>query len=231
MHRSRRPIYPIALALGAMGLAAALLAVPFPKLGLALVCAGFGLSMILFEAVSGLRFPRRLIVIVTGFAAATLLLGEALQTYEELPWWDIALHGSAGTVLAAVGMALALLPTAGATPRTGLWILSVLAFGFAMMVGAMWEVLEFTLDTLFGTNAQAGGNSDTMTDTLANLAGALWGTLAAHLAVGTGRVWPPAGMLRDFIARNPVIYGAWRGPLDARASDPARQGHVGGREA
>lgn len=106
-------------------------------------------------------------------------------------------------------------------------MLSVLAFGFAMMVGAMWELLEFTLDTVFGTNAQDGGNIDTMGDIVANAVGALWGAVAAHVAAGTGRRLPPGGLLLDFVTLNPVIYGAWRGPLTLREARRGKSGADG----
>ncbi|WP_156801036.1 hypothetical protein [Oceaniovalibus guishaninsula] len=212
--------------LAALWAVAGLAAFAWPGVAIAAVCLSFGAAMALFQAVSGLRFPPRLTIGVVAFSAAALLGGEWADVYEAVPWWDLALHAASAWMLAAVGMALGLLATAGARPRTAVWILSILAFGFAMMVGAMWEVLEFTLDTLFGTDAQDGGNIDTMTDIVANTAGALGGVVVAHAAVASGRRVPPGGVLLDFVAMNPVIYAEWRGPLV-----PRQTGQTGRREA
>lgn len=76
--------------------------------------------MRLFESVSGLRFPWRLTAGVVSFAAAALIAGEWANGYEAWPSWDLALHVVSAVVLSAVGMALALLATAGGRPCTAL---------------------------------------------------------------------------------------------------------------
>lgn len=207
-----------------------------PALWLAVAgaCVGLAALLPLFTAVSGLVFPRRLVVGVGAFSAVALLFGELGQGYETVPWLDLALHVVSMAVLAVVGMGLALLPTAGGPVRTPVWVLSTLAFGFAMMVGALWEVMEFALDGLLGTNTQDTGLPDTMWDIVANALGAALGAVAAHAAACFGRRVPPAGLLLDVVAANPVIYGAWRGPLggaqrevggaQARADGPLQRG-------
>lgn len=195
---------------------AALAATVFPMLAIAAASLAFGAAIRLYEAVSGILVPRRLTAGVVAYALAALLLGEYLDGYEAVPALDLILHALSGAVLAAVGMALALLPTAGAPPRTPLWLLSTLAFGFAMMVGAMWEVMEFTLDATLGTRTQGTGIDDTMWDMVANLAGCLLGVLACHAATRSGRRLPGGGLLLDFVGGNPVLYGGWTGPLAQR---------------
>ncbi len=189
-------------------------------------CVALAALLPIFTLISGLRFPRRLVVGVAVFTLGALLFGELANGYETFPWWDMALHVGSAAVLSVAGMGLALLPTAGAAPRTGIWVLAVLAFGFSMMVGAMWELMEFTLDQTFGTNTQDSGLIDTMTDIVANLVGAVFGAVASHLAVTRGTRVPPAALLLDFLDANPVIYGGWDGPLgdgprrDAGGGDP-----------
>ncbi|WP_299817702.1 hypothetical protein [uncultured Jannaschia sp.] len=191
-----------------------------PALGIILVCAALAALLPIFTAVSGIRFPRRLVAGVFVFALTALLFGEVADGYEKLPWWDLLLHAVSAAALSIVGMGLALLPTAGGRARTAVWMLAVLAFGFSMMVGTMWEILEFTLDRFFGFNTQVDGHMDTMTDTIANLVGAVYGAAAAHLAVTFGRRPPPAGVLLDFVAANPVIFGAWQGPSGGLRGEP-----------
>ncbi|MBM2575887.1 hypothetical protein JQC91_06190 [Jannaschia sp. Os4] len=168
-----------------------------------------------FTAVSGLRFPVRLTVGVAAFCAGALLFGELGDGYEMVPWWDMALHVVSMAALAVVGTALALLPTGGARPRTPVWVLATLAFGFAMMVGALWEVMEFGLDAAFGFETQDTGLDDTMWDVIANAVGALWGAAAGAVALVRGRGWVPGGLLLDWIALNPVLYPLWSGPFEA----------------
>ena len=165
-----------------------------------------------FTLISGVRMPSGLATGVLVFSLAALVAGEMGGLYATTAWWDVALHLVAAAALAVLGMALALLPTAGASPRTAIWLLATLAFSFAMMVGAMWELLEFTIDFFFGTHAQRSGLPDTMGDIFANLVGATYGALAAHVYLTHGRRWPLSGLLAQFCALNPVFYGDWRGP-------------------
>jgi hypothetical protein len=172
----------------------------------------FSAALRLYEAVSGVRLPGRLVLGAAGFAAAALILGERWNGYERFPALDLILHVVSMAVLACVGLALALMPTAGARPRTPLWVLGTLGFGFAMMVGVLWEIMEFALDQGFGMNTQRSGLVDTMWDLIANGVGALIAVLACLRALRTGRAVPPAGLLLEFLAANPVFYGAWSGP-------------------
>ena len=165
-----------------------------------------------FTLISGVRMPSGLATGVLAYSLAALVAGEMGGLYATTAWWDVALHLVAAAALAVLGMALALLPTAGASPRTAIWLLATLAFAFAMMVGAMWELLEFAIDTFFGTNAQRSGLPDTMGDIIANLVGATYGAVAAHAFLTRGRRWPLSGLLAQFCALNPVFYGDWRGP-------------------
>ena len=100
-----------------------------------------------------------------GYAAWFTMDGNLAPFMKRNPIWPSTFP----KVLSVLGMALCLLVTAGGSPRTAIWLLAVLAFSFSMMVGAMWELLEFAIDFFFGTNAQRSGLPDTMGDTIANL--------------------------------------------------------------
>ena len=184
--------------------------------GLVTFCAVSAMVLALlprgFSLISGLRMPPGLATGVLAYSLCALVLGEMVGFYTTFGWWDVALHLVAAAVLSVLGMALCLLVTAGGSPRTAIWLLAVLAFSFSMMVGAMWELLEFAIDFFFGTNAQRSGLPDTMGDTIANLVGATYGAVAAHGYLSHGRRWPLSGLLAQFCSLNPVIYGRWSGP-------------------
>ncbi|WP_308914756.1 hypothetical protein [Jannaschia sp. LMIT008] len=162
-----------------------------------------------FTRVSGLRFPDGLCTGVLVFCMAALLLGEMAGFYGRFWWWDLGLHVVASVVLVQVGAALVLLVTAGGRPRTAIWILATLAFGFSMMVGACWEIFEFTIDGLFGTNAQRSGLPDTMWDLVADAVGATWGAWAVNRRLTHGSAPPGAGLLPGWMTLNPIVYPDW----------------------
>lgn len=165
----------------------------------------------LYTWLSGIVMPPGLATGILVYCLCAFGLGEAGGFYRDVPLWDVTLHALAAAVLALVGVALALLPTAGAAPRTAPWILGLLGVGFAALVGAAWEMFEFGIDALFGTNAQRSGLPDTMGDIATNIAGATYGAIAAQRRLWRGTRLPLSTLLVRFLDRNPVIYGAWTG--------------------
>ena len=163
-----------------------------------------------FSVVSGIVFPSGLTTGILVYALAAILLGEVAGFYIKITWWDVGLHLYASTVLSIVGFALVMMVTGGAPPVVAPWVLAVLAFAFSMMVGAMWELMEFTLDAVFGTVTQRSGLPDTMGDMAVNLVGATGGAIAGLAHVTRGARWPLAGLLGRFMDENPAHYPARR---------------------
>ncbi len=170
-------------------------------------CMGLALLPKAYTAASDMVFPTGVCTGILIFNAAALLAGELGGLYTTSFWWDVGLHTTAGAVLAVMGMALGMTATGGARPaKVPLRVLAILAVGFAMMVGAMWELFEFSIDALFGTHAQRSGLPDTMGDELSNLIGAVVGAVAGHARIARGARWPLAGLLGRFMAANPALY-------------------------
>ena len=209
--------------LGAAGAFGVLAAIDGALAGAALGVLALALLLPLFEGLSDLVFPIRLHVGIALFSAAAILVGEWLDVYEALAGWDVLLHALSAAVLSVLGMGLAMMATGGARPHAALWVLAVLAFGFSMMVGAMWELMEFGLDQGFGLGTQKGA-VDTMSDVAANAVGAVWGARAALLAAAHGRGPAPGNMMTEFMAANPVLFPLWTPPRQREARRPlARQ--------
>jgi hypothetical protein len=90
-----------------------------------------------------------------------------------LGWWDLCLHGISGILLVCAGLALYERFGQKNTGSPGFTFL--FALSFKALGGVLWEIYEFSVDQLFRLASQ-GGNIDTMTDLMADLAG---GFLAA----------------------------------------------------
>ncbi|SFG66076.1 hypothetical protein SAMN04488020_103120 [Palleronia marisminoris] len=217
-----------ALALGALGFGIA------TGDRLLVLGAGGAVAMALLPVVytwlSGILVPAGLRDGILVFCLAAFVGGEWGGLYQDDLVWDTSLHILAAAVLALTGYALALLPTAGAPPRTSLWVLSVLAVGLASTVGAAWELFEATVDALFGTNAQRSGLPDTMGDMAANLAGAIYGAMVGQLALRGRWRLPLSGLLLTALRQNPVVFGAYPGtPFPRHTARPKPAGWTGGR--
>lgn len=80
------------------------------------------------------------------------LLGYAYNFYHIVHWWDDILHGFAGVIFAMLGAYLpyVLCKKKGCTVA----LCAFCAFFFSIAISGLWELWEFTSDTLFHTDMQ-----------------------------------------------------------------------------
>lgn len=85
--------------------------------------------------------------------------------------------------------------------------LAVLSFCFAVSIGAVWEIFEFSMDQFFGMNMQKSGLVDTMWDLMVDCLGALAGSLAGFFYLekrgGNGLL---SSWIHSFIRLNKKLY-------------------------
>ncbi|MEC9483676.1 MAG: hypothetical protein UMU75_10215 [Halomonas sp.] len=167
-----------------------------------------------------LYLPSSLQLFVTSFIFATLYLGEVRGYYERYWWWDMLLHGLAGFLLGGIGFLVAHAANRAARINSLLkpGFVALFAFLLAVGSGAVWEIFEFGMDRLFGTNMQMAargdlsGLNDTMWDSVMNAGGALLTSLSGWRYLRQGPVderrqvhllkdWIPA-----FIEDNPRLF-------------------------
>ena len=127
----------------------------------------------LFTKVSKVKIPIWARVFYTLFLFCSQLLGSVLGAYTYFSWWDVMLHGVSGVFLGYVALIIMVTADRSGTlfkqHKTGLIILFILAISIAS--AGIWEIIEFTGDTLFGANAQLGSLQDTMEDIICGTIG------------------------------------------------------------
>ncbi|MFO7901715.1 MAG: hypothetical protein R6U98_03560 [Pirellulaceae bacterium] len=182
----------------------------------ALVLGIFALMAV--PAVLGRRFtlhiPAEFELVALVFVFAALFLGEVRGYYHRFWWWDIALHTTSGLLLGILGFLL--IYVLNKDERIELHLLprfvALFAFLFAVSVGAMWEIFEFAMDEVFGTNMQKpmlgdpSGKTDTMWDLIVD-------TVAAAVISSVGWWYIRKrqrsfieSWIRKFIERNPHFF-------------------------
>ena len=82
--------------------------------------------------------------------------------------------------------------------------------GFALAIGAMWEVFEFAMDQSFGTNMQKSGLDDTMGDLIVDMGGALIGAGSGYAYLRGRALGGLTGTIEYFVSRNPRLFRKWR---------------------
>lgn len=126
------------------------------------------------------QIPSEFQVLALAFVFAALFLGEVRSYYDKFWWWDIALHSTSGVLMGILGFLLVYVLNASQkiaismTPQ----FVAFFAFMFAVAVGAIWEIFEFSIDSMFGARMQKAmfndpsGLTDTMWDMIVNTIGA-----------------------------------------------------------
>lgn len=125
--------------------------------------------------------PAEFKVLAIAFVFAAVFLGEVHGYYTRFWWWDIVLHTSSGFLLGIVGFLLVyvLNETEQIDMHMRPGFVAFFAFLFALGVGTLWEIFEFAMDSLFGTQMQKpmlgdpSGLTDTMIDLIVDAIGAL----------------------------------------------------------
>lgn len=136
---------------------------------------------LLFERQLRIHIPPELQLAAIGFVFASLFLGEIHDYYTRFWWWDIALHTMSGFLLGILGFLL--VHIMNETQKINVYMnpgfVAFFAFMFALGVGALWEIFEFAMDSLFSMNMQKpmlgdpSGLTDTMWDLIVDALGAL----------------------------------------------------------
>ncbi len=153
-----------------------------------------------------IRMPVYFFAGIVLFIFGTLFLGEALDFYNRFWWWDIVLHGSSALGFGLVGVTLALLLFEGDRYAAPPWALAAIAFTFALAIGALWEIFEFLMDSMFGFNMQKSGLVDTMSDLIVDTIGAFIGAMSGYLYLAGRANHGLPGLIAQFVARNRRLF-------------------------
>ncbi len=118
-----------------------------------LICMGTGLLVTLPLAVEWLGWGANpWFYVFLLFYAMGPMLGKAYKLYYLTNWWDKLLHTSAGLVFAVVGAELAQL--LNGKGETSLFLRVIFGICFSIALSALWELVEFGVDTYFGGDMQ-----------------------------------------------------------------------------
>lgn len=149
------------------------------------------------------HIPRALLLTIMLFVVTALVLGDAYGNYERFWWWDDVLHAFSGIITGLVGFLLVYFLNARYDMNISARLVAVFAFAFAITLGVLWEVIEFSIDVMFGTDMQrwnlpaatiligkdyqGSGLRDTMSDLIVACIGAALASLFTYNAYKNDR--------------------------------------------
>lgn len=90
------------------------------------------------------------------FFVGGIFFGEIFEFYVRFSWWDDLLHAFSGGFMAALGFTIvnAINESDKFPVKLSPGFVAFFAFCFAMTCESIWEIFEFTADSIFGSNMQ-----------------------------------------------------------------------------
>lgn len=102
-----------------------------------------------------LEIPGKIYYLYVIFLYAAIFLGEVRSYYYKIPYWDMILHAFSSVMVGFLGFSLIdILNQDNKKVTLSPFFVAYFAFCFAIQVGVLWEVYEFTADGLLGTDMQ-----------------------------------------------------------------------------
>ena len=152
--------------------------------------------------------PAELELLAVLFIFSSLFLFNIHGYYDRFWWWDVVMHTSSGFLLGIAGFLLVYVLNRRQdveiymTPA----FVALFSFAFALAVGAVWEIFEFGMDSIFGMNLQRTGLQDTMWDLIVDGFGALIISLMGYVYTRKGTEYFVERWINRFIEKNPEMF-------------------------
>ena len=142
----------------------------------------------------------------TLFIYGSLFLGEVHGYYTRFWWWDLVLHSFAGVTFGIVGFLVMYVLLKGHKVAASPVLIALFSFCFAVAIGSVWEIFEFSMDSVGGLNMQKSGLVDTMWDMMVNAGGALVISIIGFFYVRGGESLIMRRVLSRLVERNPRLF-------------------------
>lgn len=150
-----------------------------------------------------LSIPSYMLMAYAIFLYCAIYLGEVRAFYNTVPHWDTVLHTFSGAALGALGFSLVSLlnKTESVTFSLSPFFVALFAFSFAMSLGVIWEIYEFSMDYFLHTNMQRymlqtgeplvgqAALTDTMKDLIVDAIGALVMSGVGYISLKHKKGW------------------------------------------
>lgn len=154
-------------------------------------------------------------IVFVVFLYAAIYLGEVRSFYYKVPHWDTVLHTFSGAMIGALGFSVVKLLNDSEKVKINLSpaFVAIFAFSFALAIGALWEIYEFSFDKLLGLNMQKFAYedgtlmigrealSDTMKDLIVDALGALANSIIGYISLKYKKHWLENFEIRRIFSR------------------------------
>lgn len=159
------------------------------------------------------EIPALLYTLYIIFLYCAIFLGEVRSFYYVIPGWDNILHTMSSMMTGFFGLMVVYILNRDEhiVVKLSPFFISMFAFSFALTIGSLWEIYEFTFDGLLGLNMQkfitadgvvlTGHDAlrDTMKDIIVDTLGALTSSVIGYFAIKYEKSWFKPKLTNDTI--------------------------------
>ncbi len=169
----------------------------------------------LLEKFAHIDIPTGLKLFSVLFIYTTLFLGELHNYYTKYWWWDVMIHISSGLAFGLIGFIVLYILYKSGKVKTSPKMIAMFSFAFALAIGALWEIVEFTIDSTFGpisnhsymlTVVDGCGLVDTMKDLINDSIGALFSAVMGYLYLKMESGIVVKQIIKEFKRKNPRLF-------------------------
>ena len=150
-----------------------------------------------------ITIPSNMMIAYVVFLYCAIVLGEVRNFYYNIKNWDTILHTLSGAMLGSLGFSIiSLLNKSESVPmELSPLFIAIFAFCFAVSLGCLWEIYEFTFDGILGLNMQKfmleDGTQlvgrlalkDTMKDLIVDCIGAFAASFGGYISMKVQDKW------------------------------------------
>jgi hypothetical protein len=154
------------------------------------------LSTDIIEKQQRIDIPDILEIAIVLFIYAGIFLSTQFNLYYTFWWWDDLLHGLSGVIIGFIGFIVTYKLNYKDSMNISPLFVALFSFTFAVALGVIWEIMEFTADVFLGSAHQkwdlsateimmgkayqGSGLRDTMSDLIVDSAGALFTSVITY---------------------------------------------------
>ena len=149
-----------------------------------------------FEKRARIHLPLFFETAIVVFIYSGIFLSVRFDLYYRFFWWDDLLHAASGLIIGFIGVMFIYIINRRYGMNLSPVLVAVFSFSFALSIGVLWEIIEFTLDVfmgsahqkwdlpenavLLGKHYQGSGLRDTMTDLIVDGIGAFIASITSY---------------------------------------------------
>ncbi len=154
-----------------------------------------------------LKIPTEIQMIIVLFIYSSLYLGEIQSYYTKFWWWDIFLHTGSAIIFGFIGFTILYFMYSKNNVKARPWAIAIFSFTFAMAIGAIWEIFEFSVDQILKYNMQKSGLVDTMWDLIVDALGAILATSIGYIYLKTRKTIVFNTLIKKLVLENKSVFG------------------------